>query len=69
MARFFNRGLSVFDQDKERWYSWSGTAFEEDEPSIPEGRPFSATGTRNLTDAGVSAIQHLFERSFGKPPS
>ena len=64
LAKFFNRPVSVFDQDKERWYSWSGGHWEESEPTIPDG-PFAATGTRNLTAAGREAIRDLFERSFG----
>jgi len=61
LAKFFNRPVSVFDQDKERWFTWRHGEWEEDEPVIPNG-PFSATGTRNLTPAGRAAIQALFER-------
>jgi hypothetical protein len=68
LAKFFNREVSVFDQDQERWFTWRDGRWQEDEPTIPE-RPFSATGTRNLTDAGQAAIRDLFERSFGPPPA
>ena len=64
LAKFFNRKVSVFDQDKERWYTWTEGSWQESEPTISDG-PFSATGTRNLTDAGRAAIHRLFERSFG----
>ncbi len=64
LAKFFSRKVSVFDQDKERWYTWTEGRWQESEPTLPEG-PFSATGTRNLTDAGRAAIRELFERSFG----
>ncbi len=67
LAKFFNREVSVYDQDQERWFSWQDGKWQEDEPTIPE-RPFSATGTRNLTDAGRAAIRGLFERSFGPAP-
>ncbi len=67
LAKFFNREVSVFDQDKERWFTWIDGHWREDEPTIPE-RPFSATGTRSLTDAGRAAIKDLFERSFGPAP-
>jgi hypothetical protein len=30
-------------------------------------RPFTGTGTRNLTDEGRAAITALFQRSFGDP--
>jgi hypothetical protein len=66
LARFFNRSVSVFDQDRNQWFTWSGTAWTPDTPTIPE-RPFAGTGTRNLSDAGRKAIQDLFERSFGPP--
>ncbi len=68
LAKFFNRAVSVFDQDQERWFTWQDGRWQEDEPEIPD-RPFSATGTRNLTDAGRKAIRDLFERSFGPPPA
>jgi len=68
LAKFFNRGVSVFDQDKERWFSWREGHWQEDEPTIAE-KAFAATGTRRLGDAGRAAIRELFERSFGPPPA
>ena len=67
LAKFFNRGINVFDQEQEKWFRWTGVAWEEDTPIIPD-TAFSATGTRNLTDAGKAAIRDLFERSFGSKP-
>ncbi len=66
LAKFFNREVSVFDQDREHWFTWKDGRWQEDEPTIPD-RPFSATGTRNLSEAGKAAIRELFERSFGPP--
>ena len=68
LAKFFNRGVSVFDQDKKRWFSWIDGKWQKDEPTIPD-RPFAATGTRDLTDAGRAAIRQLYERSFGPAPA
>lgn len=68
LAKFFNRGVSVFDQDQERWFTWKVGRWQEDEPTLPD-RPFSATGTRRLTDAGRAAIRDLFTRSFGPAPA
>ena len=65
LAKFFNREVSVFDQERERWYTWTDGRWQESEPTISDG-PFAATGTRNLTDAGREAIRELFERSFGE---
>ena len=67
LAKFFNRSVSVFDQDKNRWFSWIDGSWQEDEPVLPE-RTFAATGTRTLTDEGRAAIRSLFERSFGPRP-
>jgi hypothetical protein len=68
LAKFFNRKVSVFDQDEERWFTWEGGAWRESEPTLPNA-PFSATGTRNLSEAGRTAIAELFERSFGDSES
>lgn len=66
LAKFFNREISVFDQGTNQWMSFKEGHWQADEPVIPN-RPFSATGTRNLSDAGRAAIRALFERSFGAP--
>ena len=63
LAKFFNRKVHIFDQDKDRWYSWLGGAWEPSDPELPSGT-FSATGTRNLSAAGKKAIEDLFARSL-----
>lgn len=63
LAKFFNRDVSVFDQDREQWFTWKEHAWQSDTPVIPE-KAFCGTGTRNLSDAGKKAIHELFERSF-----
>jgi hypothetical protein len=63
LAKFFNRPISVFDQDTNKWYSWEKTKWVEDEPVISH-KTFCGTGTRNLSDAGKKAIEDLFSRSF-----
>ena len=65
LAKLFNRPLSVFDQERKVWFSWKHNEWVEDLPVI-EYETFVGTGTRNLTDAGKSAIADLFQRSFGK---
>lgn len=64
LAKLFNRPVSVYDQDEDRWHLWQKGRWEPSDPVIPE-RPFAGTGTRNLTDEGRAAIRDLFERSFG----
>lgn len=64
LAKFFNRPLSVFDQEKNKWYTWNGIDWLEDLPFIIH-KTFAGTGTRYLTEEGKKAIKELFERSFG----
>jgi hypothetical protein len=62
LAKLFNRPVHVFDQEKEKWFSWQHHGWEPSEPILPL-RNFAATGTRNLTDAGMKSIEDLFQRS------
>lgn len=64
LGKLFNRPLSVFDQDRNKWFAWRDNHWEEDLPSV-DHTTFVGTGTRNLTDGGRRAIQELFARSFG----
>lgn len=64
LAKLFNRKVTVFDQEREGWFTWEAGAWQASEPSLPNGS-FSATGTRNLTEAGRAAIDRLFEQSYG----
>ena len=63
LAKLFNRPLSVFDQDRNVWFSWKDNAWEESLPMI-EHKTFVGTGTRHLTDEGKKAIEELYKRSF-----
>lgn len=64
LAKFFNRPVSVFDQEKKHWFTWKENEWVLDQPVVFHHN-FSGTGTRNLSDAGRQAIRDLFERSFG----
>jgi len=63
LAKFFNRPVSVFDQDKNKWFTWKESEWVEDDPFI-EHKTFCGTGTRNLSNEGEKAIEDLFKRSF-----
>lgn len=63
LAKLFNRPLSVFDQERKAWLSWSDHAWVESLPVI-EHDTFVGTGTRHLTEEGRRAIDELFRRSF-----
>ena len=65
LAKLFNRPLSVFDQERNQWFTWRDNAWVEDLPVV-EHETFVGTGTRNLTEAGEKAIQELFTRSFDR---
>lgn len=64
LAKLFNRPISVYDQDKRKWFSWQDSKWVQATPVISENT-FVGTGTRNLTEDGRQAIRDLFERSFG----
>lgn len=62
-AKLCNKPLFVYDQDQNKWVSWSDGHWDEVEPVI--GHPhFAGTGTRFLADSGKAAIDALFDRSF-----
>jgi hypothetical protein len=63
-AKFFNKPLFVFDQEKNGWYRWNGEKFEPVADPVIEEKHFTGTGTRFLTDAGRAAIEALFARTF-----
>ncbi len=67
-AKLCNKPLHVFDQDKERWFTWAGAEWmprpNADQPVITHPH-FTGTGTRTLRDNGRAAIAALFTRSFG----
>ena len=64
LAKLFNRPLSVFDQEKDNWYTWNQGAWVQDSPKI-EHETFVGSGTRNISDNGHKAIEDLFEEAFG----
>ena len=64
LAKLFNRPVSVYDQERKGWFAWKDNKWVADTPVISD-KTFVGSGTRNLTDDGISAIRDLFERSFG----
>jgi hypothetical protein len=63
LAKFFNRPVSVFDQDAKKWFTWQENEWKEDNPVILH-KTFCGTGTRNLSVEGKNAVEDLFSRSF-----
>ena len=66
-AKLCNKPLCVFDQQKDAWFSWTGSEWHKrgavDAPVITHPH-FTGTGTRTLKDNGRAAIEGLFQRSF-----
>jgi len=63
LGKLFNRPLSVFDQERNQWFSWKNNKWVQDLPKV-EHMTFVGTGTRELTEAGKQAIADLYVRSF-----
>jgi KaiC/GvpD/RAD55 family RecA-like ATPase len=68
LARHWKKPVHVFDQERKGWYHWDGHDWVEEAPPKIQGRRFTGTGTRFLSEDGLVAIQGLFERSFGPAP-
>lgn len=64
-AKFFNKPLHVFDQQRDGWFRWTGERFEAGGSPTIEQPYFAGTGTRFLEDNGRKAIDELFARTFG----
>ena len=64
LAKLFNRPLSVYDQAKDKWYTWKQGAWVPENPKISHDT-FVGSGTRNLSENGRQAISRLFEEAFG----
>ncbi len=63
-AKLCNKPLSVFDQERESWFRWRREHFEEVSDPVVSHTHFCGTGTRFLTEAGLRAVDALFDRSF-----
>jgi hypothetical protein len=65
IAKFFNKPVCIFDQDRDAWLRWTGERWDPaGEPVIGHAH-FTGTGTRFLRDNGRAAIEALFRRTFG----
>lgn len=64
-AKFFNKPLLVFDQERDGWFRWTGQRFENAGAPVIEQAYFTGTGTRFVADNGRAAIDDLFARTFG----
>jgi len=63
-AKLCNKPLYVFDQAKDGWFHWSGTAWDAEPAPVITHLHFTGTGTRFIEPNGRKAIDELFIRSF-----
>src|SRR5207247_4753631 len=63
-AKLCNKPLFVFDQDQDRWFRWTGQAWDEQSTPTITHHKITGTGTRVLKANGAKAINDLFDRSF-----
>ena len=66
-AKLCNKPLYTFDQNRDAWFRWTGSAWTPasgGEPPRITHPHFTGTGTRTLTDNSKRAIDELFSRSF-----
>ncbi|MBI5418535.1 MAG: hypothetical protein HZA60_00440 [Deltaproteobacteria bacterium] len=66
-AKLCNKPIFVFDQEKDRWFTWKDDEWVEaaDQENLRIGHPrFTGTGTRFLEENGRKAIRRLFESTF-----
>ena len=63
-AKFFNKALFVFDQERDGWFRWTGEQWEAARDPVIGHPQFTGTGTRFLRDNGRAAIDGLFARTF-----
>ncbi len=65
-AKLCNKPLFVFDQDRNAWFHWTGATWQATAAARIAHSHFAGTGTRNLRDNGVAAIERLFADSFAR---
>ncbi|MDO9559533.1 MAG: hypothetical protein Q7I89_07575 [Syntrophales bacterium] len=63
-AKFCNKPLYVFDQERSGWFIWEKDHWQQSDSPIITQKHFTGTGTRFLKENGGKAIADLFERSF-----
>jgi hypothetical protein len=63
-AKLCNKLLVVFDQERDAWSHWTGSAWEAAPAPVIRHPHFAGTGTRHLRENGKTAVEQLFARSF-----
>ncbi|HEX3072726.1 MAG TPA: hypothetical protein VHP30_03850 [Ignavibacteriales bacterium] len=63
-AKMCNKPLFVFDQDKDKWFTWEKEKWTEAKNPVITHAHFAGTGTRFLEANGKKAVEDLFKRSF-----
>jgi hypothetical protein len=66
-AKLCNKPLFIFDQERDAWSYWTGSAWQTNPPPPIGHRHFAGIGTRHLHANGKSAIEKLFADTFARP--
>lgn len=63
MAKETGKPINVFDQPTKKWFSWTGSKWEElpDTPVLT--RNFAGIGTREIAQVGLDAIRDIYEKT------
>ncbi|MGH7786435.1 MAG: hypothetical protein ACRERC_06180 [Candidatus Binatia bacterium] len=64
-AKLCNKPVCVFDQNRDGWREWNGTAWQAAAAPVITHPHFAGTGTRHLHANGQAALDALYTRSFG----
>ena len=63
-AKICNKPLFVFDQEKNRWFTWDTGGWQDGIEPVIKHVHFTGTGTRILHENSERAVAELFDRSF-----
>ena len=63
-AKILHKPLYVFDQERDRWFCWTGEGWRAEDAPLIRQPYFCGTGTRFLRPNGQAAIDALFVRTF-----
>jgi uncharacterized protein YchJ len=63
-AKILHKPLYVFDQERDRWFCWTGEGWRAEDAPLIRQPCFCGTGTRFLRPNGQAAIDALFARTF-----
>ena len=64
MAINLGKPVYVFDQNKDKWYTWKGNTFVEFQGIPVLTAKFAGIGTREIRENGITAIREVYENTI-----